>query len=212
METRIKLKELRLPLFITILFILNILIYWRASLTIEPARLIFAECARNSGRTSAALNLILLLMLGYVGLKTIFNSKSIKKIFLTVVILFAVNHLIHFFFVLQNLDIKGIELVFSQHKRNIITFIVLTILPFLLFFRQKLNWFLYIAILAHFFNVTYIIAKLFFDRYKPVDPAYTHRLGVLIMIAASMYALYRIYAERSLKFSSNHTPEIEEEV
>lgn len=193
----------RLSLLIALIFCLNVLIYYRAIVT-EPTDLIFAECARNSGRTSATLNLILLFMLGHLGLKNIYREYFKKNVFQILITLFAVNHLIHFFFVWQNFESQVMVLDVSHHLHGLITFVCLLILPIILFSFRSLNKFLYIAILLHFFNVTYFISDTFYSRYKPVDPAYLHRLGILIMIGSLIYILYRVYAERSISFIADN--------
>ena len=79
-------------------------------MTIEDVDLVFGECARNSGRTSAALNLAILLMIGYFGLKKIYKEDDKKNVFRILITLFAVNHLIHFYFVAQNFKSQLLEL------------------------------------------------------------------------------------------------------
>lgn len=200
-----------MPLLIALIIGLNILIYYRAVFTIEPPNTIFAECARNSGRTSAALNLILLFMLGHFGLKKIYREHFKKKVFRTLTVLFAVNHLIHFFFVSRNFNFHARKLTISDNMHGFITYICLILLPVILYSFKYLNKVLYILIIAHFFNITYLISETFYARYKPVDPAYLHRLGVLIMIAACLYILYRAYKERSIKFIEDKNRDIEKE-
>lgn len=194
------LKKHSLPLLLLLTFCLNVLIYFRAMMTIEPAYMVFAECARNSGRTSAALNLAILFMLGHIGLKTIYKDDFQKKILLSLVVLFAFNHLIHFFFVVQNFKIRVWDMDITRNIHGFITYICLLILPLILFKLKSLNKTLYIIILLHFFNITYFISESFYSRYKPVDPAYLHRLGVLVMIVALLYILYRVFAESSINF------------
>jgi hypothetical protein len=191
--------KLKLPILIILITVLNLLIYFWAFLTIAPVETIFAECARNSGRTSAAINLILLGMLGHFGLKTIYKEKSKMKLFQTLIILFTVNHLIHFFFVFQNFKWQEMELNISDNIHGFITFICLTLIPILVYSYKKLNKVIYSLILAHFFNVTYFMSISFYARYKPVDPAYLHRIGILVMITALAYILYRVFAEQLIK-------------
>jgi hypothetical protein len=196
------LNKFNLSLLVLLVIGLNVLIYYRAMLTIEPVDTIFAECARNSGRTSAALNLVLLFMLGHFGLKSIFKEANKKKIFTTLVTLFAVNHLIHFFFVTQNFKSQVWEFNISDNLHGLITFISLLLLPAMLFSFKSLNRLLYISIIIHFFNVTYFICDSFYVRYKPeIDEAYLHRLGVFVMIAALLYVLYRVFAEHNILFT-----------
>jgi|AntRauTorckE5430_2_1112549.scaffolds.fasta_scaffold55473_1 hypothetical protein len=194
MIPKINLRELRLPFFVLAVFCLNILIYVRALLTIEPDNIIFLECVRNSGRTSAGLNLLILLIIGHWGLKTIYNDRYKKKVFLLLFLLFAVNHLIHLFFIVQHFIVQERELLgITYNMRALITFMCIILIPLILIRFRKLNKILYAIILAHIFNVTYLISELFYARYKPFDPAYIHRIGVVIMIGSILYILYRVY-------------------
>lgn len=194
--------KLKLPILISLIIILNILIYCRA-IAIEPAERVFAECARNSGRTAAAINLILLFMLGHYGLQTIYQEKLKKNLFQILIVLFTINHLIHFFFVFQNFNIQAMELNVFDHLHGFITFISLIIIPFIVLFFKKLSVPLYAFIIAHFFNVTYFISISFYARYKPEDPAYLHRIGVVVMILALLYVLYRTIIEMRNKFKKD---------
>jgi len=197
------LKKFRLPLLITVVLSLNVIIYFRAASTIEPLDMVFGECARNSGRTSAALNLAMLFMLGYLGLKTIFQQEKKKNIFRTLMTLFAVNHLVHFFFVSQYLKDHMVELNISENIHGFITFLLVVLFPILLWASKGLNRVLYIGVILHIFNVTYFISDTFLSRVKPEDPAYLHRIGVLIMIGVALYTLYRMFRERSIKLTTN---------
>jgi hypothetical protein len=171
-------------------------------MTIEDANLIFGECARNSGRTAAAINLTILLMVGNVGLKSIYKEESKKNLFRTLITIFAINHLIHFYFVTQNFKSYELELNISEQLQGFITFLFLLIAPVVLWSFPRLNKLLYVGILIHLFNVTYFIAKSFYGRYKPVDPAYLHRIGILVMIVTYLYVLYREYKDRSIRILS----------
>ncbi|MBK7966812.1 MAG: hypothetical protein IPK10_17185 [Bacteroidetes bacterium] len=129
-------KKFSLPLLIAFVFILNGLIYLRAVMTIEDVDLIFGECARNSGRTAAAINLSILLMVGHVGLKSIYSEESKKNLFRTLITIFAINHLIHFYFVTQNFKSYELELNISEQLQGFITFLFILITPVVLWSLQ----------------------------------------------------------------------------
>ena len=187
--------KVKLPILISLIVILNLLIYFWAYFTIQPSETIFAECARNSGRTSAAINLILLLMLGYYGLKTIYRDKFKMKAYQILIILFTVNHLIHLLFVFQNFKLQEMELNVSENIHGFLTFICLILIPIIIFSYKNLSKVLYSLTLIHFFNITYFISISFYARYKPEDDAYLHRIGILVMITAMLYILYRVIIE-----------------
>lgn len=190
------LSKLKPQLFISLIVLLNVGIYFTAVLT-ESADRIFAECARNSGRTAAAINLILLFLIGHYGLKSIYKEKFKLKLFKLLISLFAVNHLIHFFFVYQNFNWHKMELNIYDNLHGFVTFISLLVLPIVVYRFNRLRKFLYYYLIIYFFNVTYFIGISFYARYKPgIDEAYLHRIGILMMILALLYVIFRFFPER----------------
>jgi succinate dehydrogenase hydrophobic anchor subunit len=193
-------KKSRLPLLVILILLLNVLIYFRATLTLEGFECVFGECARNSGRTSAAINLVILFMIGYYGLKSIYKEENKRDAFRVLITLFAINHLIHFFFVYNYFSNHITDLGISHNPHGFITFVCLAILPLILWASKSLNKVLYLGIILHLFNITYFMADTFYSRVKPVDSAYLHQIGILIMGGALLYVLYRMYKENSISF------------
>jgi tryptophan-rich sensory protein len=194
------LKAKRLPFFIILIFILNGLIFFRAFYTIEGIEEVFAECARNSGRTSAAINLLVLIMLGLFGLKRIYHKNSLKDAFRVLITLFAINHLIHFVLVSFLFNSHSWELGIVEHLHGFITYICIVLLPIILWISKKLSKLLYLGIILHIINVTYMISHTFYSRYNEEDPAHLHRTGIVIMCILVLYMIYRVFKERSIKF------------
>lgn len=187
--------NLKPRLYIFLIVLLNIVIYYTA-LSTETADRVFAECARNSGRTAAAINLILLFLIGHFGLKTIYKEGLKLNLFRLFITLFAVNHLIHFFFVYQNFNWQKMELNVYDHLHGFITFISLILLPIIVHRFKHLSKFLYCYLVIHFFNVTYFIGISFYARYKPgIDEAYLHRIGIFLMTLALFYVAFRVVVE-----------------
>jgi hypothetical protein len=174
---------------------LNIGIYFTA-LSFETADRVFAECARNSGRTAAAINLLLLFFIGHFGLKTIYTDHNKLKLFKLFITLFAVNHLIHFFFVSQNFKWHRMDLNVYDHLHGFVTFISLLTLPIVVYRFKRLCRLLHLYLVIYFFNVTYFIGISFYARFKPgIDEAYLHRTGILLMIAALLYVVFRVIVD-----------------
>ena len=192
----------KLLFFIVIILVLNILIYWRALVTLEFDNLVFAECARNSGRTSAALNLTMLMMIGFYGSKRIFMNPAKVSTFRILATLFTVNHLVHFFFVSLNFKSQHTPLEISENIHGFVTFISIILFPFAVWTIKSINTTFGILIVIHLTNVTFLISKTFYGRYNHEDPAYLHRIGVLVMIGAVLYMLYGTLKEI---FSSRRT-------
>lgn len=191
-----------LPLLIGAIFLLEVIIYIWAVWTTVDAEYIFAKCARNSGRASAGLNLMLLVGVGYFGLKHIYGEKLKRDTFLILISLFAVNHLIHFFYIFQNFKSQSKVLEIEHNEHGIITFILILLLPLVLWSFRNLNKVLYLLILLCIFNTTYFMIDTFAGRVKPEDPAYLHQIGIGIMISCLLYNLYRVFRERTIDFDS----------
>lgn len=201
------LSKTKILLLIAFICCLEILIYlwafWTSTLdksnffAIE-SEFIFDKCARNSGRVSSALNLIILLMIGYSGLKQIYHDDAKKDKFWILITLFAVNHLVHFFYVFQTFKHHTMTFNISENKHGFITFVCILLTPIILRAFKNLNNVLYICIILHLFNVSYFIMETFYNKIKPDKPAYHNQIGIAVTSAACVYVLYRIFREYKL--------------
>lgn len=187
----------KIPLLIAFICCLEVVIYLWAVWTTE-AEFVFNKCARNSGRASSALILIILLMVGYYGLKRIYLDDKKKDSFRVLITLFAVNHLIHFFYVFMNFKSHAMALNIFENKHGFITFIFILLIPFILWIYKNLNRLLYFGIILHLFNVSYFINETFLSKVKPDKPAYHNQFGIVVITAACLYILYRIFREYKL--------------
>jgi hypothetical protein len=188
------LKKNRLPHLIGLILCLEILIYLWAVWTTDP-EFIFDKCARNSGRVSSFINLAILLMIGYYGLKKIFREQPMKEKFQALFTLFAVNHFIHFFYVFQNFKSHTLILSPVENFHGMLTFISIPIILLCVWGFNKLNKVLYFAIVLHLFNVSYFIMQTFYSKITPESPAYHNQLGIYVTSAALLYILYRVFRE-----------------
>lgn len=188
------LTKKRIPLYIILILFIEFLIYIWAIWTTE-AEYVFDKCARNSGRASSAIILLILIMIGYYGLKKIFNERKRRETFLVLMILFSINHLIHFFFVSTNFQSHSMELKISENFHGFITFITIIIAPIILLGFKKLNLFLYAGIILYLFNTSYFIMETFHSKITVEHPAYHNQFGILIISLSLVYILYRIIRE-----------------
>jgi hypothetical protein len=195
----------RIPLLIAFICCIEVLIYvwavWTASLNksnffaIEP-EFIFDKCARNAGRISAAIILVTLLMVGYYGLKEIYRDDKKKDSFRVLITLFTLNHLIHFLFVFLRFKSHAAPLTIGANLHGFITFIFIIIVPFILWTYKNLNRVLYWGLILHLFNISYFINKTFLGKVNPPDhPAYHNQFGIVVITAACLYILYRVFLE-----------------
>lgn len=188
----------KIPLSVAAIICVEILIYLWAAYTTET-EVTFAKCARNSGRASAGINLILLLSVGYFGLKTIYNDALKRDLFRILITAFAVNHLIHFFYITQSFEAAAKILNPVDHIHGVITFVFILIMPVIVWAVKRLNKALYIGLILHLFNTTYFMIDTFYNKIiNDPRPAYLHQIGIGIMVIAMLYILYRVYDERKV--------------
>jgi hypothetical protein len=160
--------------------------------------LFFEKCARNSGRVSAGINLALLLFIGKFGLKNIYESSKREALHILIVI-YAINHLIHGYFIYQNFTHKSYDLTFMDPKHGFITFLLVLIFPLFTWKLKNLSKLTYTIIILHLFNTTYFLILTFYGRIKPERPEYIHQVGILIMIVALLLIIFRIFKENAQK-------------
>jgi hypothetical protein len=193
-----------LPLLIFLICSLELLIYLWANWTttfsqnnffaIEP-QFVFDKSARIAGRISSVLILIPLFMVGRYGLRNIYHDEKKKDAFRISLTLFTINHLIHFIFLLFRFKSHAATISIGENLHGFITFILIVIIPFILWTNKNLNSVLYYAIILHLLNISYFINKTFWGKVKPDHPAYHNQFGIVVITAACLYILYRIYIE-----------------
>lgn len=188
------LTKKKLPLLILLVICVELLIYFWAVWTTDH-EFVFNKCARNSGRFSTGIILLALLMVGFYGLKKIFLEERKKENFLILMTLFSINHFIHLFFVITSFKSHALPFNISDNIHGFITFIFLIILPFMIWKATKLSKGLYILIILHLFNVSYFICQTFLSKVTPEKPAYHNQFGILVMVLACLYILYRVFEE-----------------
>lgn len=186
------LSKKNLPLSIGLVIVIELIIYLWAVLTTEP-EFVFDKCARNSGRASTALILIILLGIGYFGLYNIYRETKKKEIFQVLILLFSINHFIHLFYVALNFNHHSLQLSISENIHGFITFAFLIFIPIVVFLKKTLNKPLYILLILHLLNVSYFIIKTFLSKITLERPAYHNQFGILILCLAWIYIFYRMF-------------------
>lgn len=206
------LTKSKLPLLIVLIICLEIIIYlwafWTSTFNSSnffaiESEFVFDKCARNSGRVAAAINLIILLLIGYFGLQQIYHDETKKDRFRILIIVFAANHLVHFFFVFQTFKHHTMALNVSDNKHGFFTFICILLIPLVLRTYNNLNKVLYVCIILHLFNVSYFIMETFFNKITPDKPAYHNQFGIAVTTAACIYVLYSVFREYKINSTFN---------
>jgi len=184
----------KLPLLIILIIGLELLIYFWALLTTQ-SDVVIDKCARNSGRASAVINLIILSMVGYYGLIKIYKNELLADKLKILLTLFAINHYIHFYFVIQRFIHHSKNFNIIQNKHGLFIIICILLLPILLWLYKKLNWIIYIIIISHLFNVSYFIMETLYEKITPAKPAYHNQFGIAITLMALAFIVLRITIE-----------------
>ena len=193
------LKKSNILLLIAFIGALELVIYLWAMWTTEP-EFVFDKCARNSGRASSLINLSILLIAGYYGFRKIWLDERKRDMFRILITLFAVNHLVHFFYVFQNFRHHSWVFSVPENLHGFITFIFILAVPVFLWLYQRLNTFWFVCITIHLINVSYFIMKTFYSKVQPEHPAYHNQLGIVVTSLAILYIIYgffRSYGVRS---------------
>lgn len=190
------LTKKRLPIYIFLIFFIELLIYFWATWSCE-AEFIFDKCARNSGRASSAILLFILLMIGFYGLKKIFSKPEKKETLQVLMLLFSINHLIHFFFVATNFQNHSMVLSISENLHGFISFIFIILVPIILLRIKRLDSVLYTVILLYLVNTSYFIMQTFYSKITVERPAYHNQFGILVISLTLGYILYRVIREIS---------------
>ncbi len=167
-----------------------------ATWTLEDHDFLYGKAARNSGRASAGINLLMLIGIAYYGLKSIYKNQKKRDALRVIITLLAINHLIHFFFVYQNFKSRFVEFNPVEHLHGMITFICILLVPLLLWKIKKLNALIYFGIILHLFNVTYFMMKTSYSKITPERPGFVHQIRIGIMLLVLLYVLLSMFRER----------------
>lgn len=210
----------RIPLLIALICCLEVSIYLWADWTSTfnksnffaiHSAFIFDKCARIAARISSALILLMLSMVGYNGLKKIYAEDKKRELFFILLILFTCNHLVHLLFVILRFRSHGESINIDEPigiggtVHGIITFGCIIIIPFILWNIKHLHKFIYYIIIFHLLNISCFIIKTFLGKIKPPEhPAYHNQLGIVVIVAACFYMLYRVYMENSQNTTTNN--------
>lgn len=213
------LTKKRLPLLIALICCIEVSIYlWAVwTSTFDESNFfaihsgfIFDKCARLAGRVSSVIILITLLMVGYYGLKKIYGDEKKKQSFLIFITMFTCNHLIHLLFVILRFRSHGESLTFNGPIEiggtihGIITFASIVIIPVILWKYNNLSKRLYFVIILYLLNISSFIVKTFWGKVKPPEhPAYHNQLGIVLISAACIFILFRVYHENKRNAAEN---------
>lgn len=158
--------------------------------------------ARYSARTSFVIIAALLLWIGISGLKRIYSDDRRRSIFLLTVSAFAINHLLHFIFIVLNYQANGLSLFSVKNTFGAIGYVMLSVAPIYLSSKERLTPSLYLqiyfllTILIAIFSFTYL--GRFSKQVAMSSPlsVYTACLGLIGVLV--LLNVYRVIIERPL--------------
>jgi len=127
--------------------LVEICIYLLSDQFIENTFDVYQISARYSARVSYLLFIGILLWTGVSGLRQIYSSENKRQWFVALIFALFFNHLIHFYFLANNLRLKGIALFHFGNTPGIIAYLILTLSPFFLWSKRDLTSSLYKKIL-----------------------------------------------------------------
>jgi hypothetical protein len=93
-----------------LIVICELAIYTRTTSLSSDESFYYQLAARYSARVSFMLLVGILCWTGIKGLKFIYEKESRRKLFVTLLLVLALNHLIHFYFLAMNFNAKSLEL------------------------------------------------------------------------------------------------------
>lgn len=205
------LTQKRLPLFIGLICLIEILVYLYADWTSKldrnnffsiESKYVFDKSARIAGRISSSIILTVLLMLAYWGTKKIYTNTKTKDTFLVLITLFSVNQIIHLLFVFLLFKNYGKSITFDGPieiggpVHGLITFATIATIPFILWRIKSLTNLSYLILIIHLFNATIFIVKTFLGKINlPAHPAYHNQFGVLMLSLVWIFIIIRIIVE-----------------
>lgn len=162
-------------------------------------RQIFEKSARNSGRFSALLNVVLLVFVGFWGPQQIFHNEKLFDSFQFLANIITINHLIHFFYISRNFKRQSLKIKFKQEKRGIFTYICITAFPLFIWYFNQLNAAVYIFIILHFYNVSYVFVMALYSKVTVNAKITIHnKMGMAVTTAAWLYMMIGLFREQFL--------------
>ncbi len=163
---------------------------------------IFDKCARLAGRVSTAIILIPMLMVAYWGLNKIYDDKQKKEKFILILTLFSFNHVIHLLYVILLFNFHGKSLNFDLPfeiggtLHGVMSFILIVIMPFILWKSKSLNQILKFTIILYLINTSVFMIKTFMSKIKlPEHPAYHNQLGIVVLSLMCLLVLFKVILE-----------------
>lgn len=114
-------------------------IYFLSAHMSDNEDLKYQLCARYSARTSFFMLLTILFWIGLRRLSTIYGKENTRMIFVSAMLCFAINHLIHFFYVVLHYRYQQLSLLKPGNIFGAIGYLAIVALPLYLLQKKSLT-------------------------------------------------------------------------
>lgn len=170
----------------------------------EEQKYVYQFASRYSGRLSFFIFTSLFTWVGIIGLKKIYQDLGQQGVFILGLFLFAFNHILHFGLLYKAHELLGWELFTMKSAGGAIGYLVLILLPIILWKKKQLTNGLYWLIVSCFAYLEIIFFVSYLGRwekeqiYMPDSKGFF--IGCLVVIAV-LFVLngYRVVREQLIE-------------
>lgn len=175
-------------------------VFFLASQLSEIDTVQYQLAARYSARISFAIIVLMLAWTGLAGLKRIYSKETSRELLMLSLLTFAVNHLIHFIFIVLNFRANGWSLLQARNGFGSIGYVLLSLAPLYLWKRKELNRSLHAQIGAFLLVVLSIFFITYFGRLSkqvPLSsPLLFYKVCLIFIAVIFLLNVYRFLADR----------------
>jgi hypothetical protein len=166
----------------------------------DLATIKYQLAARYSARTSFIIISGILLLIGIKGLKQIYDHENLRQLFMMLLLAFAINHLIHFIFIVLNYNANNMQLFHLDNGFGAVGYVMLSLAPLYLWSKKKLTRSLHLQINAFLFIVISIFFILYLGKLNTVatlgSPLLLYGICLLVIVFITGINIYRFVQDR----------------
>lgn len=195
----------KLAAYISIIILVELIIFFWSAYISDTDTMSFQLAARYSARVSFFLILTILFRTGRSGLNTIYQEEGRRGNYLQLIVLFSINHLIHFFYLSMNLWFNNLSIINGRNVIGALAYVAIVFAPFCLWRRRVMSRRLYSVIYSFLFGITAIFFVTYLGRLSKDVPQPSSKLFfifcLITIVSLAILNVYRIWTERRLKVS-----------
>jgi hypothetical protein len=174
------------------------ILWWSYQMS-SDVKVKYLLAARYSARTSFFMVSGILLWIGFSGLRTIYARENLRKMFILMLLLFAVNHLIHFIYLAINLIVNDFSILKIKNLFGAIAYISLTLAPIYLWDKKVLTKALHQQIATFLLLVFGVFLLTYVTRFSADLPLKSSNsyfyFGIITIILIVALNVFRFFKE-----------------